>query len=208
MNPDAPGGGTGAGDGTAADAGVESVDVGAVDDEGAEPPTPGAVRERLRSVVDPCSAAVGTDIDVVELGLIDAVTVEGNAVTVSMRLTSPGCLMVEYFAREVDEVVGALPGVERVTLEPDAGFEWHRGMMESSARAKRQRRRRELRERYGDDVESDGHEPASLLGEDAGCETDSDDGPDARRDQVPVGAVGRSAARPGRERTDEGDDGD
>ena len=208
MNPDAPGGGTGAGDGTAADAGVENVDVGAVDDGGAEPPTPGAVRERLRSVVDPCSAAVGTDIDVVELGLIEAVTVEGNAVTVSMRLTSPGCLMVEYFAREVDEVVGALPGVERVTLETDAGFEWHRDMMESSARAKRQRRRRKLRERYGDDVESDGHESASLLGEDAGCETDSDDGPDARRDQVPVGAVGRSAARAGRERTDEGDDGD
>jgi metal-sulfur cluster biosynthetic enzyme len=208
VNPDAPGSGTGAGDGTAADAGVENVDVGAVDDGGTEPPTPGAVRERLRSVVDPCSAAVGTDIDVVELGLIEAVTVEGNAVTVSMRLTSPGCLMVEYFAREVDEVVGALPGVERVTLEPDAGFEWHRGMMESSARAKRQRRRRKLRERYGDDVESDGHEPASLLGEDAGCETDSDDGPDARRDQVPVGAVGRSAARAGRERTGEGDDGD
>ena len=208
MNPDAPGGGTGAGDGTAADVGVENVDVGAVDDGGAEPPTPGAVRERLRSVIDPCSAAVGTDIDIVELGLIDAVTVEGNAVTVSMRLTSPGCLMVEYFAREVDEVVGALPGVERVTLEPDAGFEWHRGMMESSARAKRQRRRRKLRERYGDDVESDGHEPASLLGEDAGCEIDSDDGPDARRGQVLVGAVGRSAARSRRERTDEGDDGD
>ena len=208
MNPDAPGSGTGAEDGTAADAGVENVDVGAVDDGGAEPPTPGAVRERLRSVVDPCSAAVGTDIDVVELGLIEAVTVEGNAVTVSMRLTSPGCLMVEYFAREVDEVVGALPGVERVTLETDAGFEWHRGMMESSARTKRQRRRRELSERYGDDVESDGHEPASLLGEDAGCKTDSDDGSDARRDQVPVGAVGRSAARSGRERTGEGDDGD
>ena len=208
MSPDAPGSGNGTGDGTAADAGVENVDVGAVDDGGAEPPTPGAVRERLRSVVDPCSAAVGTDIDVVELGLIEAVTVEGNAVTVSMRLTSPGCLMVEYFAREVDEAVGGLPGVERVTLETDAGFEWHRGMMESSARTKRQRRRRKLRERYGDDVESDGHEPASLLGEDAGCETDSDDGPDARGDQVSVGAVGRSAERIGRERTSEGDDGD
>ena len=208
MSPDAPGGGTGTGDGTAVDAGVEDVDVGVVDDGGAEPPTPGAVRERLRSVVDPCSAAIGTDIDVVELGLIEAVTVEGDAVTVSMRLTSPGCLMVEYFAREVDEAVGALPGVERVTLETDAGFEWHRGMMESSARTKRQRRRRELRERYGDDVESEGHEPASLLGEDAGCETDSDDGPDARRGQVPGGAVGRSAERVGRERTDEGDDGD
>ena len=147
MNPDAAGSGTGAEDGTAADAGVENVDVGAVDDGGTEPPTPGAVRERLRSVVDPCSAAIGTDIDIVELGLIEAVTVDGNAVTVSMRLTSPGCLMVEYFAREVDEAVGALPGVERVTLETDAGFEWHRGMMESSARAKRQRRRRDLRER-------------------------------------------------------------
>ena len=208
MNPDAADSATGAGDGTAADAGLENVDVGAVDDEATEPPTPGAVRQRLRSVVDPCSAAVGTDIDVVELGLIDAVTVEGNAVTVSMRLTSPGCLMVEYFAREVDEAVGALPGVKRVTLETDAGFEWHRGMMESSARAKRQRRRRELRERYGDDVKSDGHEPASLLGEDACSETDSDDGLDARRDQVPVAGIGRSAARAGRERTGEGDDGE
>jgi metal-sulfur cluster biosynthetic enzyme len=104
----------------------------------------------LRSIVDPCSAAIGTDLDIVEMGLVEEVTVDGGAVTVSMRLTSPGCLMVEYFAREVDDVVGSMSGVASVTLETDAGFEWHRGMMEDAAKETRETRRRELADRYAD----------------------------------------------------------
>jgi metal-sulfur cluster biosynthetic enzyme len=122
------------------------------EDEGATA-TPDALRERLRGVVDPCSAAAGGDLDVVEMGLIESVTVDEGAVTVSMRLTSPGCMMVEYFARRIDEVLGPVDGVESVALETDAGFDWHRGLMEERAREQRAARRRELRERYGDEVD-------------------------------------------------------
>jgi metal-sulfur cluster biosynthetic enzyme len=126
--------------------------------------TPEAVRERLATVVDPCSAAVGTDLDIVEMGLVESVEVAEGHVTVSMRLTSPGCLMLEYFNREVDEAVGELDGVDSLTLETDAGFRWHRGMMADSAREKRDRRRRELADEYGDEIEGGPGVPAEAGG--------------------------------------------
>lgn len=110
--------------------------------------TPAAVRERLRTVIDPCSAAVGTDLDVVEMGMVNAVTVDDGAVSVELCLTSPGCMMVEYFAREVDAQIGTLDGVDSVELTTDAGFTWTRGMMSDAAREKRAERRHDLAERY------------------------------------------------------------
>ena len=110
--------------------------------------TPAAVRERLRTVIDPCSAAVGTDLDVVEMGMVNAVTVDDGAVSVELCLTSPGCMMVEYFAREVDAQIGTLDGVDSVELTTDAGFTWTRGMMSDAAHEKRAERRHDLAERY------------------------------------------------------------
>lgn len=164
----------------------------AAGEAGGEAVDPETVRDRLRSVVDPCSAAIGTDLDVVELGLVETVAVDDGAVTVSMRLTSPGCMMVEYFAREVDAVVGAIDGVESVALETDAGFDWHRGLMEPSAREKREARRRELRDSYGDELDRD----VAVAGDPSGA---------VERSRV-VGATGASGAADGSiQGTEDGD---
>jgi metal-sulfur cluster biosynthetic enzyme len=134
----------------------DSVDSGeradATDADGAI--TSAAVRDRLRAVIDPCSAAVGTDLDVVEMGMVDGLTIDGGEVSVRLSLTTPGCMMVEFFQREVEAQVGALDGVESVELETDAGFTWTRSMMSDAAREKRAGRRRDLAERYAD-VESE-----------------------------------------------------
>ncbi|MDZ7688990.1 MAG: iron-sulfur cluster assembly protein [Halobacteriales archaeon] len=54
----------------------------------------GEIRDALRDIVDPCSAATGSDLDIVEMGLVESVEVEDDEVIVEMRLTTPACHMV------------------------------------------------------------------------------------------------------------------
>lgn len=106
------------------------------------------VREALRGVVDPCSAATGSHLDVVEMGLLESVEIDDGHVDVCLRLTTPMCHMVPYFGEEVDERVGALDGVESVDFATDDGFAWSESMMSEAATAKRQAVLDEQRARY------------------------------------------------------------
>lgn len=122
-----------------------------VDERGEEPsepatgatPTEERVREVLREVVDPCSAATGSRLDVVEMGLVKGVEVEsgdgdGEHVQVDLQLTSPMCHMVPYFYEEIEGRVGDLPGIGSATLETDGGLEWTEDEMTEEAKRKRQ----------------------------------------------------------------------
>lgn len=96
------------------------------------------VRERLRGIVDPCTAATGSHLDIVEMGLVKDIDVSDGIVTVDIRLTTPACHMVPYFIKEIQEHVEPLPGVDSVKVETDRGLEWTEDMMSSEAREKRQ----------------------------------------------------------------------
>jgi metal-sulfur cluster biosynthetic enzyme len=96
------------------------------------------VRDALREIVDPCSAANGSNLDIVEMGLLKSVEVSDGDVRVEMRLTTPACHMVPYFIEEIEERVGALSGVESVEVETDDGMEWREEMMSEEAKEKRQ----------------------------------------------------------------------
>jgi metal-sulfur cluster biosynthetic enzyme len=86
------------------------------------------VYEALRSVVDP---EIG--LDIVTLGLIYDVAVEGDAVRVTFSLTTPGCPMGTVIQGGILKAVSAVPGVAHV--EPDLVWEprWHPGMVEEGA---------------------------------------------------------------------------
>jgi len=56
-----------------------------------------ATRVALDEIVDPCSAANGTNFSIVDMGLLDAIEVNGDTVTVRMHLTSPECMMIPLF---------------------------------------------------------------------------------------------------------------
>lgn len=122
-------------------------------------PTEEAVRARLDEVVDPCSASRGTELSIVEMGLVDSIGIDGGDVSVALRLTGPGCMQVPYFVEEVTERVADLDAVEDVTVTTDAGLEWTPEMMSEEARRTRRERREELAERYqevGGEIEFDG----------------------------------------------------
>jgi metal-sulfur cluster biosynthetic enzyme len=105
-------------------------------DDPAEP-AGSRIREELREIVDPCTAATGSNLDIVEMGLVKSVSVADGAAHVDMHLTTPACHMVSYFISEITERVQPLSGVETVTVETDAGLEWTEDMMSERAREKR-----------------------------------------------------------------------
>jgi metal-sulfur cluster biosynthetic enzyme len=87
-----------------------------VDDVEAEPAAGGAlgedqVRLALRRVKDP---EIG--LNIVDLGLIYDVSVDGADVNIDMSLTSPGCPAGPQILHEAEEQLRALPGVGGVNV--------------------------------------------------------------------------------------------
>ena len=76
------------------------------------PVTEEQVRETLRSVVDP---EIG--LDMVSLGLLYGVQVDGSKVKVIMTLTTPACPVGPMFVNAVHQAVMAIPGVSECDVE-------------------------------------------------------------------------------------------
>ena len=74
------------------------------------------VIEALRSVEDP-----ELGMDIVELGLLYEVEVEGPEVKVIYTLTSMGCPAGQMIEEDIDRFVRELPGVDEV--KPELTFE-------------------------------------------------------------------------------------
>jgi ATP-binding protein involved in chromosome partitioning len=69
------------------------------------------VVDRLRAVQDPELAR-----DVVTLGLIRDVDIEGGRVYVDVVLTTPNCPFASVIVERVRSAVAGMPGVERVEV--------------------------------------------------------------------------------------------
>jgi metal-sulfur cluster biosynthetic enzyme len=80
--------------------------------QGAAPtPTPDEVKAILRRVKDP-----ELNLNIVDLGLVYDVRVDGSAVTVDVTLTSPGCPSGAEIMAEAEQQLRAMPGVTSVQL--------------------------------------------------------------------------------------------
>jgi metal-sulfur cluster biosynthetic enzyme len=82
----------------------------------AAPPTPGVVtpdqvRAALRRVKDP-----ELNLNIVDLGLIYEISVDGSVIKVDMSLTSPGCPSGPEIMTEAERELRALPGVTDVVM--------------------------------------------------------------------------------------------
>jgi len=98
-------------------------------------PTEEQIMGAISEVYDP-----EIPVNIVDLGFIYGVQVDGGDVKVSMTLTVPGCPMHQVLTRQVEEAVKKVEGVENVevtlTFEPrwtvdkisDAGKEKLRSM--------------------------------------------------------------------------------
>ncbi|HEU4400998.1 MAG TPA: Mrp/NBP35 family ATP-binding protein [Candidatus Polarisedimenticolia bacterium] len=81
----------------------------------ASPIDPQKVLEALRTVKDP-----ELHVDVVTLGMIEGLVVDGGKVSFTVNLTTPGCPLKAQIEKDVRTALMALPGVESVDLRMGA----------------------------------------------------------------------------------------
>jgi len=75
------------------------------------PPTADQVKLALRKVKDP-----ELNLNIIDLGLVYDISVDGSDVNIDMTLTSPGCPAGPQIMGDIERVVKALPGVTSVSL--------------------------------------------------------------------------------------------
>ena len=74
--------------------------------------TEDSVRLLLRTVMDP-----ELSHDIVTLGIVHEIEVEGSDVDVTLQVTSPNCPFRDELVRRVDTAVRTIPGIGKVCVE-------------------------------------------------------------------------------------------
>jgi metal-sulfur cluster biosynthetic enzyme len=93
------------------------------------PITKEQILEILRTCNDP---EVG--LDIVSLGLIYDVAITGQAVRLTMTLTTPGCPLVPYFEQEIVGKIKDQAGATEVSIDLTFDPPWDPGKMSVDAR--------------------------------------------------------------------------
>ncbi len=75
-------------------------------------------------------------INIVDLGLIYGVSIEGKTVNVDMTLTAPGCPMHSLIARDVKQKVESLPEVDEAVVKVVWDPPWSPDRMSEEAKKK------------------------------------------------------------------------
>lgn len=68
--------------------------------------------DKLRQCLDP-----ELGVNIIDLGLVYGVSVEGSRVHVLMTLTTPGCPLDAYFTKDITTKLKALKGILDVSVE-------------------------------------------------------------------------------------------
>ncbi len=89
------------------------------------------ILETLRQVVDP-----EIDCNIVDLGLVYGIKIEGSRVSVQMTLTTPGCPMHESISWGVKNALLGLEGVDDADVQVVWDPPWHPSMMTDAGRAR------------------------------------------------------------------------
>lgn len=85
--------------------------------------------DKLRECLDP-----ELGVNIVDLGLVYGVYIEGNRVNVLMTLTTPGCPLDSYFTRDITTKLKALKGVSDVSVELTFEPPWNPSKMSDQSK--------------------------------------------------------------------------
>jgi metal-sulfur cluster biosynthetic enzyme len=119
------------------------------------------IYQALATVHDTCSVFNGTNLDIVEMGLVHDVEQDGGAVRVRLLLTDPMCLYLFEMRAQIISALEAIPGIDAVEVEPVAGKLWWPERMSPEARDRLARLRMARRERLGISARAAANHPRS-----------------------------------------------
>jgi|SRR3989344_5893357 len=80
--------------------------------------------DKLKQCIDP-----ELGINIVDLGLIYSINVEGSRINVLMTMTTPGCPMESYFVKDISIKLKSLKGISDVTVEMTFDPVWNPSKM-------------------------------------------------------------------------------
>src|SRR5580692_1639390 len=101
----------------------------ASDNSASRPGIEGVIWGQLRECYDP-----EIPLNIVDLGLVYDVSVEGAQANVKMTLTSPGCHLGGQIAGNVQEKLLALEEIEEANVELVWDPPWHQSMISADGR--------------------------------------------------------------------------
>lgn len=87
------------------------------------------IEEALRQVIDP-----ELGLDVVDLGLVYGIELEGAAVRVALTMTTPACPLGEQIVRDAEDRLRAIDGIDDVSVELVWDPPWDPTRMSPAAR--------------------------------------------------------------------------
>ena len=88
------------------------------------------IRDALREVVDP-----ELGVNIVDLGLVYRVDVDGDVARITMTMTSPACPLRDYLQDLVESTVTSrVPAVQHVVVEIVTDPPWTADLMSDAAR--------------------------------------------------------------------------
>jgi metal-sulfur cluster biosynthetic enzyme len=96
----------------------------------ADPLTEDQVRLALRKVKDP-----ELNLNIIDLGLVYGIRVDGNRVAIDMTLTSPACPAGPQIMSDAERAVKAMPGVGEVAVNLVWTPFWSPDLIEPRVRA-------------------------------------------------------------------------
>jgi len=85
--------------------------------------------EKLRQCLDP-----ELGINIIDLGLVYAINIEGQRIHILMTLTTPGCPLDSYFVRDITAKIKSLKEVSDVTVEMTFDPLWSPTKMSSESK--------------------------------------------------------------------------
>ena len=80
--------------------------------------------DALRKIAEPCSIAMRGSMDIVDMGLIGDLRIEGGDVVVELVLTDPPCAPFRSLQSYIGDVLKAVDGVESVKVLQSTAMLW------------------------------------------------------------------------------------
>jgi metal-sulfur cluster biosynthetic enzyme len=107
------------------------------------------VLAELEAVRDPCSVMNRLNLNIVEMGLVREIRVDGDEVQVDLLLTDPTCVYFFEIARQIKDRLARLPGVRNVEVRSTTDVLWMPDRMNEETRTRIRRRREERARELG-----------------------------------------------------------
>lgn|SRR5512138_946465 len=94
-----------------------------------------AIWEALNRVKDPCHQLMGSDLSIVDLGLVNRVDLVGDCLEIGITFTDASCTFAYRIINALEDLAPSLPGICSVKVVAETFPQWTEARLGPKARA-------------------------------------------------------------------------